>query len=130
MPQPARYERRHEQGVGVPGEDARLGPLPPAHEQCMAAKHGPAAHLHGGQCQRGEPEQGYAGEQQPGEHRGAGRSHARGPPLSPLSGMARARQAILAHGGAAKANVFTRTTLALFGQVPWRAVPVMPVVDT
>ena len=41
--------------------------------------------------------------------------------------MARARQAILAHGGAARANVFTRTTLALFGQVPWRAVPVMPV---
>jgi len=40
--------------------------------------------------------------------------------------MVRARQAILAHGGAAKANVFTRTALALFGQVPWRAVPVMP----
>jgi squalene-hopene/tetraprenyl-beta-curcumene cyclase len=40
--------------------------------------------------------------------------------------MARARQAILAHGGAAKANVFTRIALALFGQVPWRAVPVMP----
>ena len=40
--------------------------------------------------------------------------------------MARARQAILAHGGASKANVFTRTALALFGQVPWRAVPVMP----
>ena len=41
--------------------------------------------------------------------------------------MRRARQAILAHGGAAKANVFTRIALALFGQVPWRAVPVMPV---
>ncbi|MGH6931999.1 MAG: squalene--hopene cyclase [Dongiaceae bacterium] len=41
--------------------------------------------------------------------------------------MARARAAILAHGGAARANVFTRTTLGLFGQVPWRAVPVMPV---
>ncbi|MFQ5957875.1 MAG: squalene--hopene cyclase [Alphaproteobacteria bacterium] len=41
--------------------------------------------------------------------------------------MARAREAILAHGGAARCNVFTRTTLALFGQVPWRAVPVMPV---
>ena len=40
--------------------------------------------------------------------------------------MARARAAILAHGGAAKANVFTRIALALFGQVPWRAVPVMP----
>src|SRR5690606_22672355 len=41
--------------------------------------------------------------------------------------MTRAREAVLAHGGAARCNVFTRTTLALFGQVPWRAVPVMPV---
>jgi len=38
-----------------------------------------------------------------------------------------ARRAILDHGGAATSNVFTRTLLALFGQVPWRAVPVMPV---
>ncbi len=41
--------------------------------------------------------------------------------------MRRAREAILAHGGAARSNVFTRIHLALFGQVPWRAVPVMPV---
>ena len=41
--------------------------------------------------------------------------------------MLRARNAILAHGGAVRSNVFTRITLALFGQVPWRAVPVMPV---
>ena len=41
--------------------------------------------------------------------------------------MQRARNAILARGGAACANVFTRIALALFGQVPWRAVPVMPV---
>jgi squalene-hopene/tetraprenyl-beta-curcumene cyclase len=41
--------------------------------------------------------------------------------------MRRARAAILARGGAAHANVFTRIALALFGQVPWRAVPVMPV---
>lgn len=40
--------------------------------------------------------------------------------------MRRARAKILALGGAAKANVFTRITLALFGQVPWRAVPTMP----
>ncbi|MGA9014757.1 MAG: prenyltransferase/squalene oxidase repeat-containing protein, partial [Acetobacteraceae bacterium] len=40
--------------------------------------------------------------------------------------MARARQAILAAGGAERTNVFTRAQLALFGQVPWRAVPVMP----
>ena len=41
--------------------------------------------------------------------------------------MKRAREAILAHGGAARSNVFTRFSLALFGQVPWRAVPVMRV---
>jgi len=41
--------------------------------------------------------------------------------------MTRAREAILARGGAAQANVFTRYALALFGEVPWRAVPVMPV---
>jgi len=41
--------------------------------------------------------------------------------------MKRAREAILEHGGAANCNVFTRIALALFGQVPWRAVPVMPV---
>lgn len=41
--------------------------------------------------------------------------------------MRRARAAILSHGGAAAANVFTRITLALFRQVPWRAVPSMPV---
>jgi squalene-hopene/tetraprenyl-beta-curcumene cyclase len=41
--------------------------------------------------------------------------------------MARARQAIRAAGGAEKSNVFTRIQLALFGAVPWRAVPVMPV---
>src|SRR5580658_2024241 len=41
--------------------------------------------------------------------------------------MVRAREAILARGGAARANVFTRIALALFGQVPWRAVPYIPV---
>ncbi|MEA3277656.1 MAG: squalene--hopene cyclase [Pseudomonadota bacterium] len=41
--------------------------------------------------------------------------------------MDRAKEAILTHGGAARANVFTRITLALFGQVPWRATPFMPV---
>lgn len=41
--------------------------------------------------------------------------------------MVRARRAILAHGGAEKANVFTRIQMALFGAVPWKAVPVMPV---
>ena len=41
--------------------------------------------------------------------------------------MVRARQAILGHGGAERANVFTRIQLALFGAIPWRGVPVMPV---
>ena len=40
--------------------------------------------------------------------------------------MARARESILKRGGAARANVFTRITLALFAQVPWRAVPYIP----
>jgi squalene-hopene/tetraprenyl-beta-curcumene cyclase len=40
--------------------------------------------------------------------------------------MLRAREAILAAGGAERTNVFTRAQLALFGEVPWRAVPVMP----
>jgi squalene-hopene/tetraprenyl-beta-curcumene cyclase len=41
--------------------------------------------------------------------------------------MRRAREAILAHGGAARSNVFTRSLLALYGAIPWRSVPVMPV---
>jgi len=41
--------------------------------------------------------------------------------------MARARDAILDRGGAAKANVFTRIALALFEQIPWRGVPFIPV---
>ena len=41
--------------------------------------------------------------------------------------MVEARAAILAHGGAARANVFTRITLALFEQIPWKGVPFLPV---
>jgi len=41
--------------------------------------------------------------------------------------MVRARNAILAHGGAERTNVFTRIQLALFGAVPWEACPVVPV---
>ncbi|HWJ34544.1 MAG TPA: squalene--hopene cyclase [Steroidobacteraceae bacterium] len=41
--------------------------------------------------------------------------------------MVRARSAILERGGAARANVFTRIALALFGQLPWRGVPYIPV---
>src|SRR5215813_15135137 len=41
--------------------------------------------------------------------------------------MVRARAAIRARGGASRSNVFTRVMLALFGFIPWRAVPVMPI---
>jgi len=41
--------------------------------------------------------------------------------------MRRARALILSRGGAARVNVFTRIALAQFAQVPWRAVPFMPV---
>ena len=41
--------------------------------------------------------------------------------------MVKARKAILDRGGAAHCNVFTRIALALFGQLPWRGVPFIPV---
>ena len=41
--------------------------------------------------------------------------------------MTQARNWLLQQGGAAKANVFTRIMLAMFQQVPWRAVPFTPV---
>src|ERR1051326_6816736 len=40
--------------------------------------------------------------------------------------MAEAREAILAYGGAEKANVFTRILLALYGEISWSTVPAMP----
>jgi squalene-hopene/tetraprenyl-beta-curcumene cyclase len=41
--------------------------------------------------------------------------------------MRRARDAILAAGGAGTTNVFTRILLALFGVISWASVPVIPV---
>ncbi|MFZ2727495.1 MAG: squalene--hopene cyclase [Methylococcaceae bacterium] len=41
--------------------------------------------------------------------------------------MVKLRDYILSQGGAAKANVFTRITLAIFEQLPWRGVPYIPV---
>ena len=41
--------------------------------------------------------------------------------------MTLAKRAILDKGGAAKSNVFTRIMLAMFEQVPWRAIPFTPV---
>lgn len=40
--------------------------------------------------------------------------------------MFKARNAILQHGGAAHANVFTRILMAIFEQIPWRGVPFIP----
>lgn len=40
--------------------------------------------------------------------------------------MRKARALILKHGGAARCNVFTRLALAMFEQIPWRAVPYIP----
>ena len=41
--------------------------------------------------------------------------------------MARARENVLKRGGLIHANVFTKITLAMFGQYPWDGVPCMPV---
>jgi squalene-hopene/tetraprenyl-beta-curcumene cyclase len=41
--------------------------------------------------------------------------------------MRAARDAVRSLGGAARVNVFTRIMLALFGFIPWRAVPMLPV---
>jgi squalene-hopene/tetraprenyl-beta-curcumene cyclase len=41
--------------------------------------------------------------------------------------MVRAREALLARGGAGACNVFTRYLLAMFGMIGWRAVPQTPV---
>ena len=40
--------------------------------------------------------------------------------------MARAREEILKRGGAAKANVFTRIQLALYGEIDWTYTPSVP----
>ncbi len=40
--------------------------------------------------------------------------------------MARARAVVLEQGGAARANVFTRIVLAMYDQIPWRGIPVVP----
>jgi squalene-hopene/tetraprenyl-beta-curcumene cyclase len=46
----------------------------------------------------------------------------------PLDGpvMTRARNAIRANGGAMAVNVFTRIQLALYGDMPWSEIPLMP----
>jgi len=41
--------------------------------------------------------------------------------------MVRARQAILSRGGAINSNVFTRFTLAMYGVLTWKSVPLLPV---
>ena len=46
---------------------------------------------------------------------------------SGVNWMGNLREAIRAHGGAEKANVFTRFLMTFFGVVSWRAVPVLPI---
>lgn len=41
--------------------------------------------------------------------------------------MKRARDAVLAHGGAGLSNVFTRILLALYGEIQWNGTPAIPV---
>ncbi|HLG80514.1 MAG TPA: squalene--hopene cyclase [Bradyrhizobium sp.] len=41
--------------------------------------------------------------------------------------MVRAREAIRSRGGAVNSNVFTRFTLAMFGVLTWKSVPVLPI---
>ena len=41
--------------------------------------------------------------------------------------MIKAKQCILSLGGAEKSNVFTRITLALFKQISWNTIPIMPI---
>src|SRR5439155_2546536 len=41
--------------------------------------------------------------------------------------MAQPSDAMRSRGEAARSNVFTKLLLALYGFIPWRAVPVMPV---
>lgn len=41
--------------------------------------------------------------------------------------MARARQFVLNRGGALRTRVFTRIFLALFGQISWKGIPLLPV---
>jgi squalene-hopene/tetraprenyl-beta-curcumene cyclase len=41
--------------------------------------------------------------------------------------MRSAREAVLKRGGAAQVNVFTRLLLCLYGNLPWSAVPLMPI---
>ena len=41
--------------------------------------------------------------------------------------MLRAKEVILKNGGAEKSNVFTKISLAMFGQISWNAIPVMPI---
>src|SRR4051812_41600436 len=41
--------------------------------------------------------------------------------------MVRAREAIIARGGAINSNVFTRFMLSMFGVTSWKSVPVLPV---
>ncbi len=86
-----------------------------------------AAYLRAHQAEHGGWPLYHGGDLQHELHRqGLLRAQARGR-RSQAPHMVRARAAILERGGAARSNVFTRIALALFGQLPWRGVPYIPV---
>ena len=108
---PAEYVMlRHFLGEPEPGIEAKIG----AYLRRTQEAHGGWPLLHGGPLNVSASVKAYVALRMIGDAVDA--PH-----------MVRARDAILAAGGAAQSNVFTRIALALFGMVPWRAVPVMPI---
>ncbi|MGH6875470.1 MAG: squalene--hopene cyclase, partial [Aestuariivirgaceae bacterium] len=99
--------------LGEPADTALEGKIA-AYLQRIQGEHGGWPLFHGGQFDMSASVKAYfalkmIGHATNGEH------------------MRRAREAILARGGAAHSNVFTRALLALYGVTSWRSVPVMPV---
>ena len=41
--------------------------------------------------------------------------------------LSKAKKCIIEKGGANSVNVFTKISLALFNQIPWRSIPFMPI---
>ena len=95
--------------------DAALRAKLAAYLRARQAEHGGWPLYHGGELRHQLQRQGLLRAQARGR-RARGAAHAAG-----------ARRRSSSTAGAARANVFTRITLALFGQVPWRAVPYIPV---
>ncbi len=108
---PAEYVLlEHYLGRIDPGLERKIG----VHLRAIQAEHGGWPLFHGGGLDLSASVKAYFALKAIGD-----------PPQAPH--MRRAREAILAAGGAERTNVFTRVQMALFGAVPWHAVPVMPV---